>query len=414
MDATALARALANGETTATEAVETSLTRLRAVHDVTNCVAAWNREDALEQAAELDALLARNGPAGPLHGVPFTVKDWIDVAGLPCTGGLDECRERVPAEDATAVARMRAAGAIVIAKTAVQVDSTLFGPVYNPRNPDRSPGGSSSGEAAAVGGGASPLGLASDSGGSIRVPAAWCGVTALKPSAGLVPTTGHFPRVGERSDGRTQIGPLARSVRDLELVLRVIAGPDDRDAGAVPLPIGTTRDVDLGTVRIGWTLGGGSWSTAPAVAQAVRDSVTRLGARGANLVGEVSLHLDEALDVTQRYWKRSRGELPGEDAEAHLVDWDRYRSRMLRVLRDVDVVVMPATASVAPQHRAMNEDDYIFTLPASLTGAPAVVVPVGEDGGLPVAVQIVGRRWHDHVALAVAGELEETATYWPV
>ena len=121
-------------------AVEASLARLRAVQEITNCVAAWNDEDALARADVLDRVAERDGPVGPLHGLPVTVKDWIDVAGLPCTGGFEECRDRIPGADATVVARIRAAGAIVLAKTTVGEDSAIFGPVRNPQDPTRSPG----------------------------------------------------------------------------------------------------------------------------------------------------------------------------------------------------------------------------------------------------------------------------------
>ena len=132
------------GEVTASEVVATWLGRLRRADELTNCVAAWADDAATENAAALDRSWRPGAALGPLFGVPFTVKDWIEVAGLPCTGGFVECRDRMPAADATVVSRMRAAGAVVIAKTAVQVDSELFGPVLNPHDPTRSPGGSSS------------------------------------------------------------------------------------------------------------------------------------------------------------------------------------------------------------------------------------------------------------------------------
>ena len=301
----------------------------------------WRAPTCSNRAAE------RDGPVGPLHGLPITVKDWIDVAGLPCTGGYEECRDRMPEADATVVARMRAAGAIVLAKTTVQEDTALFGPVRNPRDPTRSPGFSSSGSAAAVAGGGCPLALGSDSGGSIRLPAAWCGAPALKPSAGLVPTTGHFPRVGERGDGRTVIGPIGARVRTLVDVLAVIAGPDDRDAGCSPVALGAVDDVVVAALRIGWSLGEERWTASAATCDAVQAAVARLATMGATIVGEVPQYLDEALDVTKRYWARCKGELPGSDAEQHLVDWDRYRVRMLRATDGVDAIVMPATPSVA-------------------------------------------------------------------
>jgi amidase len=409
VDVRVLAQAIAARTVSASEVVDGCLGRLRAVDEATNCVAVWNDERARADAAALDRVLARDGPVGPLHGVPFTVKDWIDVAGLPGNGGFMEARDRVPSRDATVVARLRAAGAVLVAKTTVQVDSELFGIVRNPRDPARSPGGSSSGEAAAVGGGASPVGVASDSGGSIRVPAAWCGAAALKPSAGLVPTTGHFPRVGERSDGRTQIGPVGASVRNLVEVLRVIPGPDGRDAGCAPAPFGDVDAVDVTALRVGWSCDEPGWSVSPAVRRAVERSVALLEHSGATVVGEVSPRLDEAFDVTQRYWARTRGTLAAADAQAHLVAWDRYRGRMLDAHHDVDVVVLPATASAAPLHRPMADDDYVFTLPASLTGAPAAVVPVAAEYRLPIAVQVVAHRWRDDVALRVAALLEAEA-----
>ena len=405
-DVDRLTAAIGRGDVSAVEVVTESLRRLRAVDETTNCVAAWNDEDALARAARLDRERRRNLDLRPLHGVPLTVKDWIDVAELPCTGGYMECRSRVPRADATVVARMREQGAIVIAKTAVQVETELFGPVFNPHDPTRSPGGSSSGEGAAVGGAGSLLGLASDSGGSIRLPAAWCGASALKPSAGRVPTTGHFPRVGDRSDGRTQIGPMATNVAGLVTALRVIAGPDGRDAGIPPIALGDPAAVRVNDLRVGFSMGDATWTTTAAVTDAVKQSLTMLEEIGAAVTGSVDHHFDESLDITRRYWKRASGRSDNGEIEGQLRDWDKYRTRMLDEYRDVDVVIMPATESVAPVHRPVTELDYIFMLPASLTGAPVVVLPVSEDEGLPVAVQIVARPWHDDVSLRVAQALE--------
>ena len=156
--------------------------------------------------------------------------------------------------DSTAVARLRAAGGVLIAKTNVGVDHPVHGPCHHPVDPARSPGGSSSGEAVVVASGASPLGIGSDSGGSIRLPAAWCGAVGFKPSYGLVPTTGHYPRVGQLHDGRTVVGPLTRSARDAWLALGVLAGPDGHDPGAVPVALGDPGSVAIAGLRVA-TLG---------------------------------------------------------------------------------------------------------------------------------------------------------------
>ncbi len=403
----AMVDACTSGAISAHELLTSWLERLHEVHHRTNCVAAWNDTAALAEASILDDQLRRSGPVGPLHGVPITVKDWIDVAGLPCSGGWIESRDRMPTSDATVVARLRAAGALIMAKTTVQVDSPLFGPVFHPLDPSRSPGGSSSGESAAVAGGGSPIGIASDSGGSIRLPAAWCGAAGFKPTFGRVPTTGHFPRVGERGDGRTQIGPIGRSVADLVTVLSVIAGPDGHDAGVPPVDLAHPDDVDLRELRIGWNVGEDSWIPSDAIGTAVTEAVATLVDRGAIAVGEQPQHIGQAFEITGRYWQRRS--LDGAEADRQLSDWDRYRTRALGMWRDVDVLISPAAMTVAPPHREMDWADYVFTVPVSLTGSPAVVIPVGESDGLPLSVQIAAAPWADHIALRVAAALEARA-----
>ena len=310
----------------------------------------------------------------------------------------------MPEADATVVARMRAAGAIVLAKTTVQEDSR------------------SSGRSATHA--IRPVRPASRA--AARRPRSQAAVVPWRSEAtrGEHPPPGRvvrragpqavgrtcaddrsLPALGERGDGRTVIGPIGARVRTLVDVLAVIAGPDDRDAGCAPVALGAVDDVVVAALRIGWSLGEERWTASAATCDAVQAAVARLATMGATVVGEVPQYLDEALDVTKRYWARCKGELPGSDAEQHLVDWDRYRVRMLRATDGVDAIVMPVTPSVAPVHGATDATG-IFTLPASLTGAPAAVVPVAEDAGLPIAVQIVARRWRDDVALRIAEALE--------
>lgn len=376
---------------------------------------------ALDDAADLGAVVARDDGAALARadeldrrgrtGRPITVKDWIDVAGLPCEGESPDRTGRVPARDATAVARLRAVGAVVIAKTQPGADHPLHGRCVHPLDPARSPGASSSGEAALIGRGASTLGLGSDSGGSIRLPAAWCGVVGVKPSAGLVPTTGHFPRVGDRSDGRTVIGPLACTVGDAVWTLALIAGPDGVDAGCAPVPLGDPGSVDIGALRVGAVRADPSWSPADSTAEAVDRALACLRDAGARVVdGPPPSHLDESLDVTLRYWRRAAHDpqLTGAEVDVQLRDWDRFASRFARLAADVDVVIGPVVRDVAPLARPLGGDDYVFTLPWSLAGWAAVSLPAGTDPttGLPLAVQIAAPRWHDHVALAVAAHLE--------
>jgi amidase len=397
--ALALAAALRAGERSAVEVARELLDRLERLRPLIGAVAATDPERTLADAAAADRR-PRAGDARPLEGVPFTVKDWIDAEGWPVTGGHPDHRERRPAADAPAVARLRAAGGVVLAITRTLADSAVYGPTRNPYDPARAPGGSSSGAAALVGAGASPLALGSDSGGSVRLPAAWCGAAGLKPTFGRVPLTGHFPRCGALEDGRTVIGPLARSVDDLAAVLPLIAGPDGMDAGVVPVPLGDPSAVDLASLRAG-VMGEPDAAALAALADA-----------GVTVVDEPLPDVrDEALDITRRYWRRP--ELTGPENVRVLWDWDRFRRRMLAATAGLDVLLVPATEAPPPPWRESIDLDYRWTLPWSLTGAPAVVLPVGLRDGLPVAVQVVGRPWQDHVALAVARRIEASVPSVP-
>jgi amidase len=388
-------------ECTAAEIACDLLDRLERLAPEIGGVAAVDRDRTLAEAEAADCRL-RAGTPRALEGVPFTVKDWLDVEGWPIAGatGTDPgARDRRPSADATAVGRLRAAGAVVLAVTSAMADNAAFGPTRNPRDPSRAPGGSSSGTAAVVAAGVAPLGLGSDSGGSIRLPAAWCGIAGLKPTFGRVPLTGHFPRCGALADGRTVIGPLATSVDDLALTLPFIAGPDGLDAGVMPVPLGEPDAVVVASVRVGCM--GQDDTTALGVS-----ALQRAGAITATALPDVR---DEAMDITRRYWDRAT--LSGPENVRLLWDWDRFRRRMLTLTAGVDIVITPATDGTAPSWRESVDTDYQWMLPWSLTGAPVVVVPVSTKDGMPVAVQIVARPWQDHVALAVARSVENAVAF---
>ena len=396
-----LAAALRARRCSAVDVAEELLDRLAELHPVIGALAAVDRERTMAEARASDQRLA-SGNARPLEGVPFTVKDWIDVEGWTVTGATGSHpgdANRRPSTDAPAVARLRAAGGVMLAITQAMAANAARGVTRNPHDVSRSPGGSSSGSAAVVAAAGAPLGLGSDSGGSIRLPAAWCGVAGLKPTFGRVPLTGHFPRCGTLEDGRTVIGPLATTVADLAIALKLIAGPDGIDPGAVPVPLGAPDGVDVSALRIGYM---GDDLTTDAALTALREA-------GAIVAPIPMVDVrDEAMDITRRYWTRAR--LSGADNVALLWDWDRFRRRMLAATADIDIVITPATDGPAPAWRESVESDYQWMLPWSLTGAPAVVVPVAEVDGLPMAVQVVGRPWEDHVALAAAGCIEATHT----
>jgi len=178
------------------------------------------------------------------------VKDRIETAGVICAAGSLERKGYVPHHDATVVVRVRAAAGIMLAKTIDGHDNAVYGHANNPYDLTRTPGGSSSGEAALIATGGSPIGLGSDSGGSIRYPAHCCGIAGLKPTNGRVPLSGHFPRINALSDQRTQIGPMARYIEDVALILPIISGPDHRDPSVIPMPLGDWEAVSLKNLRI--------------------------------------------------------------------------------------------------------------------------------------------------------------------
>jgi amidase len=388
--------------------------------DMGSTAAVRSTLDALDAARDLgavvdrddSAVLARAAATNPdpdrvMAGRPLTIKDWIDVEGFICEGVSPERTGRRPTRDATVVARLRAAGAVVVAKTQPGADHAIHGRCHHPHDASRTPGGSSSGEAALIGRGASTLGLGSDSGGSIRLPAAWCGVVGFKPSYGLVPTTGHVPRVDGHADGRTVIGPMAANVADVVSALRVIVGPDGVDHACVPVRLGDPTAVSIRGLRLAVIPDDPRWPAAPSTRDAVDRAMAILERRGAVRVDlKLPLDLSESLDITQRYWTRVN--LTGAEADRQLRDWDRFSNRLLRASADFDLILAPVVADVAPIARPLRGEDYVFTLPWSLTGWPAVSLPMGVDPstGLPVAVQIAAPRWHDHDVLAASAAVE--------
>lgn len=419
--ATELAHLIRTREITATDAVAAHLQRIADVNPKINAVVQIDPDAALAAARAADAAVARGDALGPLHGVPFTAKDWIEAEGLICAAGFEERRNYIPKRDATAVARMRAAGAILLGKTNVNDGAPLYPRPNNPHDLARTTGFSSSGEAAIVAACGSPLGIASDSGGSIRWPAHCCGVAGLKPTAGRVPNTGHVPRTGHFTDPRTVIGPVARSVADLALALAVIAGPDSRDPGAIPMPLEPPAAVDLSTLRVAWYTRMPGASPTPETVSATERAAHALASAGARIAEARPPRLEESLPITQDYWSRPESisstrwqpyktaTLSGDDVERHLFEWERFRVHMHVFMEDYDVIVCPVAAEPAPPHGPVPVETWLYTLPYSLTGYPVVVVPAATSPeGLPIGLQVIARPWREHTALAAAAAIERS------
>ncbi len=392
--AATLARAIRLKHLSSTELVKAHLKRIEAVNPSLNAVVQLAAEAALSGARLADKALARGDTTGPLHGVPFTVKDWPETEGVPYAAGDERHRHYIPERDATVVARLREAGGIFLGKTNITVNNPVYGRTNNPYNLAYTPAGSSSGEAAIIAAGGSPLGLGSDSGGSIRQPAHNCGIAGLKPSTGRVPLTGHLPRINPMSDPRTTIGPMARYVEDLALVLPVISGVDWQDAGVVPVPLGHWQDVGVERLRVAFYTRHVHAKPTPET-----DEVVRRAARALAWVEVEEARperVEEAYAITRAYWQRPESEswdawapdgeakLSGEEVERHLFEWDRFRRSLIRFMAHYDVILTPVAEKPAVPH-GEPEGGIPYTLPYSLTGYPCAVVRGGSSPeGLPI------------------------------
>jgi amidase len=411
-----LARAIAAKNLSSVEVVRAHLEHIHTVNPRLNAVVFAPAESAIREARNADRR-AQNPRAvlGPLHGVPFTVKDIFNTAGLPTTTGLRMMRSRIPDHDATVVARLRRAGAILIGKTncppgGAEDDgwTPSRGATRNPYDINRTPGATSSGEAAIIAAGGSPLGVGSDSGGSLRIPAHYCGVAALKPTAGLVPVTGAYGLVGGMSDMRGQVGPMARYVSDLRIALRILAGPDGLDSAVVPVRAWTAPKLD--GLRVAWYADDGMARPTPAISAAVKGAARALAARGCTITEERPPSLAEAYQLTLAFWGRKH------IGYEHLYErWDAFRTAFLKFMARFDVVLSPVSPEVAPLLKLRPESNHqlSYTVPYSLSGNPCVVVRAGTSSeGMPIGVQVVAGNFRDATALRAARAIERALGGW--
>lgn len=462
-----LAARIRRGELTSAQVVERHIARIAAVNPLLNAMVRDRFAAAREEAREADARL-RAHPTGdhpPLLGVPCTIKDVLAVRGMPQTGGIWHRRDHVPAEDSTVVARVRAAGAIVLGITNapegglwMETNNTIYGRTHNPWDLRRTSGGSSGGEGALVAAGASPFGLGSDIGGSIRIPAAFCGVVGHKPTGRMVPNTGQWPSVEGEAASMLCIGPLARRVGDVMPLLRILAGPDGVDPHCAPFELGSPDDVDLGRltvipvehnhrIRVRASMRGAVQSAARALADAgasVREQTFPALRRSLEIWATVlsegaSGGYDEVLGDGRpiAVWRELAKALVGRSvhtrsalivAAAEKVI-DRIpvpRARYVALARQLGdeihealgergVLIVPPYSRPAPRHRDAwrTPFDAMYTAVFNALELPVTVVPVGFDHrGLPLAVQVVASRGCDHVAIAAAQAIEDRLGGW--
>ena len=439
-----LARRINAREISSYDVVSAFLTRISQVNLKLNAVVRLRAEQALEDAKACDQELANGQRRGALHGVPFTVKDSFDTAGVVSTAGTTGRANHIPERDASVVKRLRDAGGILLGKTntpeltlSYQTANRVYGTTHNPYDVTRSPGGSSGGAAAILAASGSPFDVVSDSAGSARIPAHFCGVASLKPTAGRVPRTGHI--IGYRGplQALTQIGVMARYVADLRLLLPLIAGPDGVDPHIVPMPL-DWPSLSLNTLRIAYFPSNGSSvptrDTVSAISAAVaavkphvaftKSAFPPLLLEGARLNG--LLVSADGMDWAKRILAETgtdtsslgnlRRQMPVNSTSqfVQLIErWDELKSRSLKLWRDFDAIICPVSA--APAHAtgevAPGLGSYVGAV--NLLGLPTVVVRAGTStDGLPIGIQVIAPSWREDIALAVAQLIETELGGW--
>ncbi len=447
----ALARTIRAKQVSSEEMVRACIGRIEDVNPRLNAVVQLPAESAIRQAREADQSLARGEVKGPLHGVPFTLKDSIETRGIISTGGTEGRAHFVPSQDAVVVERLRRAGAIVLGKTncpemgwAWEADNLIYGRTNNPYDLQLSPGGSSGGESAMIAAGGSPFGLGSDAGGSVRFPAHCTGIAAIKPTSGRAPRTGHFPGPGGMLDSLWQIGPLARYVEDLALLLPIISGVDGQDTAVVPAPLGDPVAVDPHRLRVAFHTDHGIQTPSGEIAETVRKAAAALAEGGIQVEEARPGVMDQTYEIyfglftadggaglesvlqmagttrvhplMQRVLDLQRAGVNSMAQFSTLVGrWDAYRREMLAFMSSYDALLCPVCSFAGMVHGSTYDrlPCFSYTMAANLTGWPAAVVRAGStSSGLPIGVQIIAAPWREDVALAIAQVLQDALGGW--
>jgi fatty acid amide hydrolase 2 len=462
--ATRLAAMIRAGEISAVDLLETHIERIDSVNPVINAIAVRRYAAARDEAKAADRRLLEDDPSTlpPLFGVPCTIKEFLGVKGLPNTGGMHAYRARRAKRDAPVVARVRAAGAIIMATTNVpegglwlESDNPIYGLARNPYDPSRSPGGSSGGEGAIIAAGGSPFGLGADVGGSIRIPSGFCGIAGHKGTGGLIPSTGHFP--SDPALARTLcLGPMARRVEDLVTLVPILAGPDGECDGAFEMPFGDPDSVnirDLTIYKVHSPRGPRLWQPMREAMDKAADALGSMGARVQPLeidaiadaveiwaaklatasdgyAGILGGHrrIKPVVELIRLLRGRSNHTapalvmtlaevatvlLPGRTKRMFELG-EELREKIGDIMGPGGVLLYPPYTRPAPRHLMplVTAFDGRCTPLFNVTEQPVTVVPVAFSGGLPVSLQIIGRRGDDHITLAVGAALERAFGGW--
>ncbi len=461
LPAVTMAEQIREREISPVDLVEAHLGQIEGLNPKLNAFVQVDAERARRAAHGAEAAVMQGKTLGPLHGVPVSIKSSLDVAGMRCEAGTRLRAGFVAAQDAPLVTRLKNAGAIVLGVTntpellmAWETDNLLYGRTNSPWDLERTPGGSSGGEASAIAAGMSAGGAGSDGGGSIRVPAHFSGICGLKPTPGRIPATGHFPVSAGPFALIGVVGPMARTVADLKVLFEVMQGPDIGDACAAPVPVRWPSADEVKKLRVGYFEDDGRTPVTPETRAAVRTAAEALCRAGFQVDRFQPERLKEARQLWHRFFVVAGGMLlrpmfkegdaglspilkqflewsaaePAHTARTLLDAWiqrDLLRARFFAQMQQYPILLCPAAAIPAFRHGERSWqiegttvhylDAWSYTEFFNLLGNPAAVVPVGRSPeGLPIGVQIVGRPWEDEQVLCVAAALEKECGAWRI
>jgi Asp-tRNA(Asn)/Glu-tRNA(Gln) amidotransferase A subunit family amidase len=456
-----MAERIRGREISPVELVDAHLAQIESLNPKLNGFVQLDAERAQNAAREAESAVMRGAPMGSLHGVPISIKSSFPVDGLRCEAGTRLRAGLVARQDATLVSRLKNAGAIILGTTntpellmAWETDNLLYGRTNSPWDLERTPGGSSGGEAAVIAAGMSAAGVGSDGGGSIRVPAHFSGICGLKPTPGRIPSTGHFPACGGPFASIGVAGPMARNVADLKIMFDVMQGPDVGDTNAAPVPVRWPSDSDVRKLRIGYFEDDGRTPVTPETRAAVREAADAMRRVGFAVEPFQPEGLEEARQLWWKYfvvaggmllrpmfsgrevdispilqqfldWSAGQPQLTGRTLLEAWIRRDVLRAQFFAQMERYPILLCPVAAIPAFRHgeRAWQIEgknvDYLdawsYTEFFNLLGNPAAVVPVGRSPeGLPIGAQIVGRPWEEEQVLAVAAALEKECGAWRI
>jgi amidase len=435
------------------ELTEACLGRIAERNPVLNAIVDLGAKEALVSADAADRAIAQGDETPALHGIPLTIKASIDVAGRLCECGTQFRAGRRARTDAVLVSRLRKAGAVILGTTntpdmlmAYETDNHLHGRTNHPLNSDYTAGGSSGGEAAAIADGMSVAGMGSDGGGSVRVPAHFCGLFGLKPTPGVIPRTGHFPGCAGPGGYMGLIGPMARSATDLQLLMEATAGPDAGDAQSAPVSVAPPSADALKNLRIGWFTDDRMAPVTLETQQAVERAAALLEGDGFDVRPYTWSGMEGAIDC---WWKlfgvaaRTLVEpmIGGKEDQVHPLSWgllatkeetaatsypdfldawlqrDLFSIRLAKRMEEYPVLLCPVASVPAYPHGQKEwtiggatvayPRVFSYSQVFNMTGNPAAVVPIGKSPeGMPIGVQVIARKFEDATAVAVARKLE--------